>query len=55
METEGGGWGDAVLPLISPEGTAGEWFDDPDGELGYTFSGPGKLSSIGQALFDSKS
>ncbi|CZR52692.1 related to phospholipase C [Phialocephala subalpina] len=36
-----GGWGDAVYPLISPEGTAGEWFEDPYGELGYTFSGPG--------------
>ncbi|RDW63537.1 hypothetical protein BP6252_11082 [Coleophoma cylindrospora] len=38
---EAGGWGDAVYPLISPEGTAGEWFEDPYGELGYTFSGPG--------------
>lgn len=39
---EAGGWGDAVMPLISPEGTPGEWFEDPYGELGYTFSGPGK-------------
>lgn len=38
---EAGGWGDAVKPLVSPRGTAGEWFEDPDGELGYTFSGPG--------------
>ncbi|KAF3403372.1 Non-hemolytic phospholipase C [Talaromyces pinophilus] len=38
---EGGGWGDAVMPLISPNGTAGEWFEDPYGTLGYTFSGPG--------------
>ncbi|KAH8648435.1 putative hemolytic phospholipase C precursor [Xylariales sp. PMI_506] len=38
---EAGGWGDAVYPLISPEGTPGEWFEDPYGELGYTFSGPG--------------
>ncbi|KAF8849972.1 putative hemolytic phospholipase C precursor [Acephala macrosclerotiorum] len=38
---EAGGWGDAVYPLVSPEGTAGEWFEDPYGELGYTFSGPG--------------
>ena len=22
---------------------AGEWFEDPYGELGYTFSGPGEL------------
>ncbi|OAA57415.1 non-hemolytic phospholipase c [Niveomyces insectorum RCEF 264] len=38
---EGGGWGDAVLPIISPKGTPGEWFEDPYGQLGYTFSGPG--------------
>ncbi|KAH8892840.1 non-hemolytic phospholipase c [Thozetella sp. PMI_491] len=38
---EAGGWGDAVYPLISPRGTPGEWFEDPYGELGYTFSGPG--------------
>ncbi|KKK15636.1 putative hemolytic phospholipase C precursor [Aspergillus ochraceoroseus] len=38
---EAGGWGDAVLPLVSPNGTKGEWFEDPYGELGYTFSGPG--------------
>ncbi|KAJ9156129.1 Non-hemolytic phospholipase c [Pleurostoma richardsiae] len=38
---EAGGWGDAVPPLISPEGTPGEWFEDPYGELGYTYSGPG--------------
>lgn len=43
MITEGGGWGDAVLPLVSPNGTAGEWFEDPYGTLGYTFSGPGEL------------
>lgn len=39
---EAGGWGDTVYPLISPKGTPGEWFEDPYGELGYTFSGPGK-------------
>lgn len=38
---EAGGWGDAVMPVIPPNGTAGEWFEDPDGELGYTWSGPG--------------
>ncbi|KAK0387603.1 hypothetical protein NLU13_3849 [Sarocladium strictum] len=38
---EAGGWGDAVMPVVSPEGTAGEWFEDPYGELGYTYSGPG--------------
>ncbi|KAL2206868.1 non-hemolytic phospholipase c [Sarocladium strictum] len=38
---EAGGWGDAVMPIVSPEGTAGEWFEDPYGELGYTYSGPG--------------
>lgn len=42
LRIEGGGWGDAVRPLVSPEGTAGEWFEDPYGEVGYTFSGPGK-------------
>lgn len=46
MIVEGGGWGDAVMPLISPNGTAGEWFEDPYGTLGYTFSGPGKLFSL---------
>lgn len=45
MKTEGGGWGDAVMPLISPNGTAGEWFEDPYGTLGYTFSGPGEFLS----------
>ncbi|TVY71535.1 Non-hemolytic phospholipase C [Lachnellula suecica] len=38
---EAGGWGDPHLPIISPEGTAGEWFQDPYDEVGYTFSGPG--------------
>jgi hypothetical protein len=42
---EGGGWGDHVHPLVSPNGTKGEWFEDPYGELGYTFSGPGELLS----------
>jgi phospholipase C len=39
---EAGGWGDSVMPIISPKGTAGEWFEDPYGELGFTFSGPGQ-------------
>lgn len=43
MSTEAGGWGDAVMPVVSPEGTAGEWFEDPYGEVGYTFSGPGQF------------
>ncbi|ERT01358.1 hypothetical protein HMPREF1624_02603 [Sporothrix schenckii ATCC 58251] len=38
---EAGGWGDAVLPVIPPNGTAGEYFEDPYGTLGYTWSGPG--------------
>ena len=42
LQAEAGGWGDAVKPLLPPEGTAGEWFEDPYGELGYTYSGPGK-------------
>jgi phospholipase C len=42
MRAEAGGWGDPHLPLISPNGTAGEWFQDPYDEVGYTFSGPGK-------------
>lgn len=43
---EGGGFGDQVYPYHSPEGTAGEWFEDPYGKLGYTFSGPGKQKSM---------
>jgi hypothetical protein len=42
ISIEAGGWGDAVMPVVSPEGTAGEWFEDPYGEVGYTFSGPGQ-------------
>lgn len=41
---EGGGYGDPVYPYHSPEGTAGEWFDDPYGDFGYTFSGPGTIA-----------
>ncbi|KAJ9634742.1 hypothetical protein H2204_006191 [Knufia peltigerae] len=38
---ETGGWGDHVSPYHSPNGTAGEWLEDPYGLFGYTFSGPG--------------
>lgn len=38
---ESGGWGDHVTPYHSPDGTAGEWLEDPYGEVGYTYSGPG--------------
>ena len=38
---ETGGWGDHVIPYHSPNGTAGEWLNDPYGEVGYTYSGPG--------------
>ncbi|RMZ79485.1 hypothetical protein DV738_g3307, partial [Chaetothyriales sp. CBS 135597] len=38
---ETGGWGDHVVPYHSPEGTAGEWFEDPYALFGNTFSGPG--------------
>lgn len=47
---EAGGWGDSVYPVISPEGTAGEWFEDPYGELGYTFSGPGEFLNLSQPI-----
>lgn len=38
---ETGGYGDHVPPYHSPEGTAGEWIDDPYGDVGRTFAGPG--------------
>ncbi|KAK4574546.1 hypothetical protein LTR86_001387 [Recurvomyces mirabilis] len=38
---ESGGWGDHVTPFHSPSGTAGEWVQDPYGEAGYTYTGPG--------------
>ncbi|KAI8801781.1 phosphoesterase family-domain-containing protein [Cladochytrium replicatum] len=38
---ETGGWGDHVTPYHAPEGTPGEWLNDPNGKVGYTFSGPG--------------
>ncbi|KAI8608694.1 phosphoesterase family-domain-containing protein [Chytriomyces sp. MP71] len=38
---ETGGWGDHVTPYHSPNGTKDEWLDDPNGKVGYTFTGPG--------------
>ncbi|KAI1608770.1 non-hemolytic phospholipase C precursor [Exophiala viscosa] len=38
---ETGGWGDHVTPYHSPNGTEGEWLEDPYDMFGYTFSGPG--------------
>lgn len=38
---ETGGWGDHVVPYHSPNGTAGEWLEDPYNLVGYTYSGPG--------------
>jgi hypothetical protein len=29
------------VPYHPPNGTAGEWMEDPYGEVGYTYSGPG--------------
>ncbi|GJN81972.1 hypothetical protein PLIIFM63780_005508 [Purpureocillium lilacinum] len=38
---ETGGWFDHVDPYRSPEGTIGEWLNDPYGQVGHTFAGPG--------------
>ncbi|KAF2482894.1 putative non-hemolytic phospholipase C precursor [Neohortaea acidophila] len=38
---ETGGWGDHVVPYHSPSGTPGEWIQDPYGEAGYVYTGPG--------------
>nr|POE72047.1 non-hemolytic phospholipase c [Quercus suber] len=38
---ETGGWGDHVTPYHSPNGTAVEWIQDPYGEYGYVYTGPG--------------
>eukprot|EP00918_Siedleckia_nematoides_P064146 GHVU01139496.1.p1 GENE.GHVU01139496.1~~GHVU01139496.1.p1 ORF type:complete len:622 (-),score=41.72 GHVU01139496.1:28-1893(-) len=38
---ETGGYGDHVTPYHSPNGTAGEWIQDPYGNAGFTFTGPG--------------
>ena len=38
---ETGGWGDHVTPFHSPEGTPGEWLNDPYGIFGETYTGPG--------------
>lgn len=42
---ESGGWGDHVTPFHSPNGTAGEWVQDPYNVSGYTYTGPGILAS----------
>ncbi|GJN83034.1 hypothetical protein PLIIFM63780_006580 [Purpureocillium lilacinum] len=38
---ETGGWWDHLDPYRSPDGTPGEWIDDPWGQVGHTFIGPG--------------
>ncbi|PHH74029.1 hypothetical protein CDD80_3412 [Ophiocordyceps camponoti-rufipedis] len=38
---ETGGWFDHVDPFRAPDGTPGEWLDDPYSQVGHTFSGPG--------------
>ncbi|PHH79460.1 hypothetical protein CDD82_2379 [Ophiocordyceps australis] len=38
---ETGGWFDHVNPFHAPDGTRGEWIDDPWGQVGHTFTGPG--------------
>ncbi|KAI8652063.1 hypothetical protein NCS56_01423100 [Fusarium sp. Ph1] len=38
---ETGGWADHVSPYHSPDGTSGEWLEDPYGEAGRTPAGPG--------------
>jgi len=38
---ETGGFADHVTPFHSPNGTAGEWVNDPYGEFDYTYTGPG--------------
>ncbi|CAG8977770.1 hypothetical protein HYALB_00011155 [Hymenoscyphus albidus] len=38
---EVGGYGDHVVPYMSPKGTPGEWIDDPYNLVGHTAIGPG--------------
>jgi phospholipase C len=38
---ETGGWFDHVNPYHAPDGTPGEWLNDPYGKVGHTFAGPG--------------
>ncbi|RAL05427.1 nonhemolytic phospholipases C family protein [Aspergillus ibericus CBS 121593] len=38
---ESGGYGDHVIPFHSPEGTPGEWMEDPYGIFGKLYVGPG--------------
>ncbi|KUJ11580.1 uncharacterized protein LY89DRAFT_739008 [Mollisia scopiformis] len=40
---DAGGWFDHVPPTHSPNGTAGEWMQDPYGGAGYTPAGPGQV------------
>lgn len=41
LPPESGGLGDHVVPYHSPNGTAGEWIEDPYNEYGYVYTGPG--------------
>jgi hypothetical protein len=47
---ESGGFGDHVVPFHSPEGTPGEWMEDPYGEFGQVFVGPGELGNLPVSL-----
>ncbi|KAE8147071.1 phosphoesterase family-domain-containing protein [Aspergillus avenaceus] len=38
---ESGGFGDHVVPFHSPEGTPGDWMEDPYGKFGNIYVGPG--------------
>ncbi|GAB7351733.1 hypothetical protein MBLNU459_g2318t1 [Dothideomycetes sp. NU459] len=38
---ESGGYGDHVVPFHSPNGTVGEWVEDPYGQFGEVYTGPG--------------
>ncbi|KAB8349426.1 hypothetical protein FH972_023453 [Carpinus fangiana] len=38
---ETGGWGDHVVPFHSPKDTQGEWVQDPYGDYGDVYTGPG--------------
>ena len=39
---ETGGFGDHVTPFHAPEGTPGEWMEDPYGLFGQIYVGPGQ-------------
>lgn len=38
---ETGGFGDHVAPYHAPQGTPGEWIEDPFADMGEVFAGPG--------------